>query len=180
MDAGEEYAAGRVDAWYTALQMFQQRPFTGVGFGLFTEYNDLTAHNSWLLVLAELGLPGYVLWYCAIALSMQQLWRIAHADGQPLDTSVQNLSAVADDRLFATALFYSGVGILVTAFFLSRSYSVLLFLFWGWCAGVHNGALRRGIGIPAMELPTFGSWWAGTAIVSIPVLYVLVRILLIV
>jgi O-antigen ligase len=179
IDAGEESAAGRVDAWYTALQLFQHSPLTGVGFGLFTEYNDLTAHNSWLLVLAELGLPGYVLWFCSFAFSMQQLWLIARTSGQPTDSSA-NAVEIADDRRFATALLYSGIGILVTAFFLSRSYSVLLFLFWGWCAGVHNGALRRGIGIPAMELPTFGSWWAGTAIVSIPVLYVLVRILLIV
>jgi putative inorganic carbon (HCO3(-)) transporter len=180
LDAGEESAAGRVDAWYTALQLFQHSPLTGVGFGLFTEYNDLTAHNSWLLVLAELGLPGYVLWYCTFALSMQQLWAVARSSGQPQDPSADGVAEVADDRLFATALFYSGIGILVTAFFLSRSYSVLMFLFWGWCAGLNNGALRRGVGIPAVELARAGKRWAGTAVMSIPAFYVLVRLLLIV
>lgn len=176
LDAGEESAAGRVDAWYTALELFQHSPLTGVGFGLFTEYNDLTAHNSWLLVLAELGLPGYVLWYCAFAFSMQQLWMIAHAPTQ----ASQPAADIVDDRRFATALLYSGIGVLVTAFFLSRSYSVLMFLFWGWCAGVYNGALSRGAGIPAIQLSASGKRWAGTALMSIPAFYLLVRVLLIV
>ncbi len=37
LDASEESAAGRVDAWYEGLQMFQEQPVFGVGAGNFTE-----------------------------------------------------------------------------------------------------------------------------------------------
>ncbi len=62
IDVDEESAFGRVDAWYEGLHMFLSHPVLGVGAGNFTEYNDLTAHNSFILVLAETGFVGYILW----------------------------------------------------------------------------------------------------------------------
>src|SRR5262249_15715440 len=83
MSAEEESAAGRVDAWYTALQLFIWRPITGVGMGLFTEHNTLTAHNSWMLVLAELGLFGYLVWFSLVGFSVQQMYVVGHYVAPP-------------------------------------------------------------------------------------------------
>jgi hypothetical protein len=92
---------------------------------------------------------------------------------------VENSSEVAGDRALAMALFYSGVGMLIAAFFLSRSYCVLLFLFWGWAAGLHNGSIRRGAPADLDALPAMGMRWAGIAIATIPAFYLMVRVLLI-
>lgn len=55
---------GRVAAWVLGLELFRAHPIFGVGVGRFAEYNDtfLTAHNSYVLGLAELGLQGYFFW----------------------------------------------------------------------------------------------------------------------
>ena len=169
MSAGEESAAGRVDAWYTALQLFLHHPLTGVGLGLFTEYNFLTAHNSWLLVLAEIGFFGYIAWFSVVGMSMHQMYVVGHR-GQPL----------SPDGALGLSMFYAGIGFLVGAFFLSRSYSVMFFLFWGWTAGIYNGARLRDPSIPGVGLKDFGSRWAGVGVASIPAFYILVRILLVV
>ena len=62
LSPGEESASGRVDAWYEGFQMFISHPLFGVGAGNFTDYNYLTAHNSFVLVLAETGFFGFILW----------------------------------------------------------------------------------------------------------------------
>ena len=59
---------GRIDAWRTALNMVYDRPLTGVGAGAFVVGYDKyapgdagparAAHNSFMLVAAELGVPA--------------------------------------------------------------------------------------------------------------------------
>src|SRR5690606_17766975 len=56
IDVQEESAMGRVEAWYDGMHMFVANPLFGVGTGRFTEYHELTAHNSFVLMLAENGL----------------------------------------------------------------------------------------------------------------------------
>jgi O-antigen ligase len=62
LSGGDESAAGRIGAWRVGLELLAARPLTGVGMGQFTQYNELTAHNSLLLALAELGLLGGLCW----------------------------------------------------------------------------------------------------------------------
>lgn len=59
---------GRVAAWSTGLQIFRSHPVFGVGIDKFADYNDTghTAHNSYVLCLAEVGLIGYACWMGAI------------------------------------------------------------------------------------------------------------------
>jgi putative inorganic carbon (HCO3(-)) transporter len=54
--------AQRMDAWATGLGLFKHSPIFGIGFGSFTDFNDITAHNSLVLPLAELGLLGATTW----------------------------------------------------------------------------------------------------------------------
>ncbi|MDK3157406.1 O-antigen ligase family protein [Kamptonema cortianum] len=59
----------RVVLWKDALQAFSQKPLTGIGVGVFaehigwkhTERSGFHAHNIFLSVLVELGIPGLLL-----------------------------------------------------------------------------------------------------------------------
>jgi O-antigen ligase len=57
-DAG----ADRTDAWYVGLQLIKSHPVFGVGFGHFTDYYPITAHNSVVVCAAEVGLVGLFFW----------------------------------------------------------------------------------------------------------------------
>ncbi len=63
----------RYEAWATGLTLFKQSPIWGVGAGQFTEHHYLTAHNSFVLALAELGFIGMFLFVCVIYVSAKTL-----------------------------------------------------------------------------------------------------------
>jgi putative inorganic carbon (hco3(-)) transporter len=54
--------ADRMGAWATGLELFKHSPVFGVGFGNFTNFSEITAHNSFILPLAELGFVGSAIW----------------------------------------------------------------------------------------------------------------------
>jgi O-antigen ligase len=68
--------ADRLEAWANGLEMFKRAPLFGIGFGAFTDFNDITAHNSFVLCLAELGLVGATLWVALLVTTMANLNRI--------------------------------------------------------------------------------------------------------
>ena len=74
---------GRVAAWITGLQIFKTHPLFGVGIGNFWNYNDtgLTAHNSYVLCLAELGLFGYFCWIGTIVSNWTDLSVLVRSKG---------------------------------------------------------------------------------------------------
>jgi putative inorganic carbon (hco3(-)) transporter len=76
MSADEESAAGRWDAWFEGFEMLRSRPLFGVGKGLFTDHNHLTAHNSFVLSFAETGLVGYFFWFSILTLTVLMLIRL--------------------------------------------------------------------------------------------------------
>lgn len=91
---------GRVAAWALGLELFKSHPLFGVGMDNFNNFNDtgLTAHNSYVLCLAELGLVGYFCWFGMIVFSWKglssiikkvQLAPVAH------DSDVQKASSFA-------------------------------------------------------------------------------------
>ena len=81
ISAEEDSAAGRVEAWYEGFQMLRAHPLFGVGKGLFTEHHYLTAHNSYMLAVAELGLVGYFVWLSNIVLTVAMLWTMVRPGG---------------------------------------------------------------------------------------------------
>jgi len=68
--------ADRLEAWANGLVMFKSAPLFGVGFNGFTEFNDITAHNSFVLCLAELGILGSTLWMALLVTTTTNLNRI--------------------------------------------------------------------------------------------------------
>lgn len=49
-------------AWGTGLMLIRTHPIFGVGYERFTEFNDITAHNSVVVCSAELGFVGLFFW----------------------------------------------------------------------------------------------------------------------
>jgi putative inorganic carbon (HCO3(-)) transporter len=68
--------ADRLWIWASGLQMFKHAPVFGVGFGNFTEFYEVTAHNSFVLCLAELGLVGSLIWVALLVTTFMGLNRI--------------------------------------------------------------------------------------------------------
>ena len=68
--------ADRLEAWASGLEMFKSAPLFGIGFDGFTELYEITAHNSFVLCLAELGLLGSVLWMALLVTTTTGLNRI--------------------------------------------------------------------------------------------------------
>lgn len=129
--AQEESAGDRIDAWYAGFMMFKSSPVFGIGYNNFTDHHVLTAHNSFVLCLAELGLFGYAFWMGMIVLAFigLQRARAAAADN----------SNIALHELLATSL----VGFLACAWFLSRTYQPTLYLLLAMCVAAWYCAVRR-------------------------------------
>jgi hypothetical protein len=68
--------ADRLEAWANGLEMFKSAPLFGIGFNGFTDLYEITAHNSFVLCLAELGLLGTTLWMALLVTTTAGLNRI--------------------------------------------------------------------------------------------------------
>jgi O-antigen ligase len=134
---------GRTDIWTVGWRMVEDQPLLGVGAGNFpvasihyllepgslmrTDFivdNPKVAHNTYLNVLAELGVVGLALFLAVIAFP---LWWAARAVG---------FAARAGDRqleVLARAMVVVIVGLLAADFFGSRQYSKQLWLLLGLC-----------------------------------------------
>jgi O-antigen ligase len=66
----------RLEAWASGLEMFKSAPIFGIGCNLFTDLHDITAHNSFVLCLAELGLLGSALWMALLVTTTMGLNRL--------------------------------------------------------------------------------------------------------
>jgi putative inorganic carbon (HCO3(-)) transporter len=131
-------ADGRLEAWYAGILMLLSNPILGVGKGNFLEEHGLVAHNSYIHVAAELGIPGYSLWGGALiftALSSYYVikFRVIKKTSEVNDENI--ITPLSEEKLAELAinktLFFSLVGYMVTAFFLSRMFTLLLFIFMG-------------------------------------------------
>lgn len=95
-----------------------------------------TAHNSFVLVGAELGVGGIVIFIAMILGTIRTLNRVrAGPDGIPGITSA--------DESYARMLAASLVGFSVSGFFISASYTPYLYLVLGLSVGQHVVLKRR-------------------------------------
>jgi putative inorganic carbon (hco3(-)) transporter len=176
LSPGEESASGRVDAWYEGFQMFIAHPLFGVGAGNFTDYNFLTAHNSFVLVLAETGFFGFVLWLGFVGYCFGMT--LAVLRHKPELADAQAIATWGSDRAIATTLLLSLSGCIGAAFFLSRSYAIVLYLLAAVVVAAYTNARRRYPSLPGFDLGRNSLRLATYAAMSVVVLYVIVRILL--
>lgn len=182
LDVSESSALGRVDAWYEGLQMFLANPLLGVGTNNFVEYHYLTAHNSFILVLAETGFVGYLVWIAFVGYCFRMLLAALRpgAGPDPEQAAPEALAAWAVDRRLAAVLLLSLFGFFAAAFFLSRSYVLLLYLLAAAAVGHYVGMKRRYPALPDFSLARDWLLWPLLAAASIAFFFVLVRVLLVI
>lgn len=178
--ADEASAGGRIDAWSEGLTMLGHHPVFGVGYGNFTQHHAYTAHNSFVLAFAELGLVGYLFWLGLLVLAFRELG------------AARRMSAPgSDEARWARLLQFSLLGFLVCAMFLSRSFVPTLYLLLGLCYACWHCAVKASLQrdwdeaagraepepVLALEDPVR---WVGMTIVALPasilLLYAVVRL----
>jgi len=121
----------RLDLQAYGMELWRAHPL-GVGYGQYTNYIDMTTHNSYILVLAEVGVPGATLWaiimYLSFKVPAMALIRYRRREEA-------RVAAV-----WATAIISSMAGLCVGIFFLSF-YSHFI----PWIMVGFNGAMSHAI-----------------------------------
>jgi O-antigen ligase len=168
LGGADSSALGRLEAWSEGIQMLKYSPVWGVGFGSFADVHGLVAHNSFVHCYGELGLVGYFAWLGAIVATFWYLERISVTEAGP--------EGSPDLVRWARAISLSLVAFLAGALFLSRTYSVSLFLLVGLGTALAGIALRTSEEPEsyAFPLPGFVVRTGVLVVVSVVLTYVVV------
>lgn len=158
----------RIEALYIAMSLLVRYPLTGCGFTQFTEYNTLTAHNSYALAAAELGLPGLFLFVMLMYVSAKT-FIVAM-----LRYPAQGPARVA--HVWAGALFAAQCGLMLGIFFLSFNVQPILWTFLGVCGGFYLAVRRHDRDFQIRLGPRDYAAVGGIVTVMISVMFVYSRI----
>ncbi len=162
----EASASGRLMAWGAGIGMLKSSPMFGVGYDAFQENHEQTAHNSFVLCFAELGLFGYFFWLGLIVYTLIELHHLI----QTIPSTNDNQALLRCARLLRVTL----VSFLVSAWFLSRTYIMTFYLLIGMAAAAITLLKRE----PAASSPPAGRGWKLTLALeagSILAVYAMVR-----
>ena len=124
MSTDEESAYNRADAWYYGIQLTKSNPIFGVGYKMFEDDFPMTAHNSFVLAMAESGLLGLFFWVGLFYISFKGLFLV-----QKNNERLRN---------YSYGLQASLVGFAAAAFFLSRLYIILPYMLFALSASLVN------------------------------------------
>lgn len=124
--SADESTMLRYEAWAAGLDMFKMSPLFGVGQRNYSNYHFLTAHNSYVLTLAELGFVGMVLFVALLTITVKTLV-----------SGLRELEAVpeaATARAWGMALLASMIGLLFQIHTLSFAYHSVTWILLGVAA----------------------------------------------
>jgi hypothetical protein len=137
----EGSATERTELLQAGIHMVMSYPISGVGKGQFPAREFMTAHNSYVLAAAELGVVGFAIWsmvfYFAVKIPISALRQLKGVE----------TPGAAECRIWAVALLASLVSGMIGSFFLSWTYHNYLWIYVG-VAGALFGVVRK-------ELPSF-------------------------
>jgi putative inorganic carbon (HCO3(-)) transporter len=97
---------GRLEVWSRAIYMIQDFPFTGIGLGSFRQVADALyplflappgttphAHNLFLQIAVDLGLPGLIAWLAVLGVSLFAALQVYRRGCQAHDRRLAALGA---------------------------------------------------------------------------------------
>ena len=175
-------AQGRLDAWYAGYQMFASNPVFGVGQHNFMDYYTYhTAHNSFVLVIAELGVVGSLAWVGLLVVTTITLINISEKNflTEETDINSESMAGINQEALIAESLMYSFIAFMVTGFFLSRTYAPLLYIYLGMAAAcLGRVALLLPEGVAIFDAKQAVKWTFIVTVTSILVIYLMVKVFL--
>ena len=139
--SGDTSSQERIQSWYQGLLMFRSHPLLGVGKDRFTDYNFLTAHNSWVLAFSELGLIGFYFWVSLLFVSFYMVWTFRNSS--PLSENVAIQALYSKERRLASVTMFSMIGVYSSAFFISRTYTIVLYIVAGLATAQYHRITRN-------------------------------------
>jgi len=157
---------GRLMAWGAGISATVHHPLFGVGFGRFGDINDLTAHNSFILCVTELGFFGYFFWMALLLTTFIGISALT-------DLAVKT----PEDQQFRAVVYAMRAalaGFLVTAWFLSRTYTETLYILLAMASSLIH---LRASAIPPARFH-IGRWAPRTVVLefaSVVLAYVMIR-----
>lgn len=132
----------RADSWAEALSIWRAHPLLGAGLGQFGKYHYLTAHNSYLLALAELGFPGMFL-FSGVVYAAAKIPYLAWRRSED-EHSVQSAAGAAElVRPWAMGLLAAFAGLSLGIFFLSFAYHYVFWIYIGLAGALAACTLRH-------------------------------------
>jgi O-antigen ligase len=180
LGGGDQSSLDRIDGWALGMDLFQSNPLFGVGYDHFMDYYFLTAHNSFVLVLAETGIVGYLLWVSFFVVLMTLLLRVSlKPEGLKL-AEAEPWDSLDPWQRISWIFFLALAGYLFGSFFLSQTYTIFLFLL----AAFATSAWMIGYRHYHPEEADLSSAWSVVpvsmvaAVGSIAVLWMVIRVLI--
>ena len=133
----DESSDARVEAWASGIMMLRQNPLFGVNFGNFAEAHErgITAHNSFVLCFAEMGLVGFFVWMAILTTCYIELQRL-------INFPVNDLEDL-ELRRWSRAIRLCLTTFLVAAFFLSRTYILTLYMLVAFVVAMEDIVRRK-------------------------------------
>jgi len=135
---------GRIDIWSRAVYMLQDFPFTGVGMGAFGPLADLLypfflaapgkivhAHNLFLQIGVDLGIPGLIAWLAGWLGVMWMGWRLYR-------TAPAALARAAGAGVLLSQVVVGVHGLFDAVVWGQIRSAPLLWLLWGLAAAALN------------------------------------------
>lgn len=154
----------RYEAWSSGLQMFHHNPLFGVGARNFDHHHWLTAHNSYVLTLSEMGILGMFLFVTIIYLSIKALY-------VGLKT-LRDVPGTAAAQVWGMALLAAMAGIVFQINTLSFAYHPVLWLFFAfigaWCSAVRFHKPDFIVKMSGIDLVVVGAVCVSYALVILP------------
>ena len=163
-------AQSRFDHWAYGLQQFMASPIWGMGYKNFTGRGyKHTAHNSFILIVAETGIVGTYLWIGMFIVAFIHLSRLRKTDRGP-----PWLYPLANGMQAAM------LGWMLGAFFLSQSYAFLLFIMLGIITATVNIVEPLGVDASVTWSRKETLWCLTISVGGILLMHALVRALMVV
>ncbi len=151
---------GRGEVWKRGMEYVWERPLMGAGARNYTAAENRStfaaermqsnkgfklsrAHNSYLEIAVELGIPGFALFVAALLEAFRRLHMRARARGGRMD----------DSKRLATYLAAGLAGFIVGAFFLSAEYWSLLYALIGIAAAYTSLSPKVSSSLPQSSPP---------------------------
>ncbi len=117
----ESSSMERAEILAEGLQLLKSHPVIGIGVAQFMNENPMkmAAHNSYLLIATELGVPGLLVWCGLVWMTMKVPFTIVRRPPPGLDPGILR---------FAEALAASTLALHAGVFFLSFVYKTIFFV----------------------------------------------------
>jgi hypothetical protein len=169
-DISVESGEGRTALWGESLELVKSHPLFGIGYGNLPDYIGHTAHNSIAVCAGELGIVGLYFWSLFLFPTLRNALIVGSpkkiTEALPIEAnaipppivigkaagSVQEELSKDEINRLGRLVILSLTGFLIASWFLSRAFTMTLFILGGIVEVVYQIALQRGMVTPRLGL----------------------------